>query len=127
MLGYCTIGVSDMDRATAFYDALLGVLGARMMFDMGRIKGYGVPPGYASLAICIPYNEEPQSPGNGNMVAIPAASEEQVDKLHARAIELGGTDEGAPGARLPTFYGAYVRDLDGNKLCFFRMRSAESA
>ena len=73
------------------------------------------------LAICIPYNEEPQAPGNGNMVAIPAASEEQVGQLHARALELGGADEGAPGTRVPTFYGAYVRDLDGNKLCFFKM------
>lgn len=121
MLGYCTIGVNDMDRATAFYDSLLGELGAKTMFDMGRIKGYGVAPGQPMLAICIPYNEEPQVPGNGNMVAIAAASEEQVNQLHARALELGGTDEGAPGTRVATFYGGYVRDLDGNKLCFFKM------
>ena len=62
MLGYCTIGVNDMERATAFYDALLGELGAKAMFDMGRIKGYGVAPGQPMLAICIPYNEEPQVP-----------------------------------------------------------------
>lgn len=121
MIGYCTIGVNDMDRATAFYDSLLGELGAKTLFDMGRIKGYGTGPGQPMLAICIPYNEEAQSPGNGNMVAIPAASEEQVGRLHARALELGGADEGAPGTRVPTFYGAYVRDLDGNKLCFFKM------
>ncbi len=124
MLGYCTIGVNDMDRATAFYDALLGELGARTMFSMDRIKGYGLEPGQPMLAICIPYNQEPQSPGNGNMVAIPAGSREKVDQLHARAMELGGTDEGPPGERLPTFYGAYVRDLDGNKLCFFQMGAA---
>ena len=73
------------------------------------------------LAICIPYNEETQHPGNGNMIAIPGGSREGVDRLHAKALSLGATDEGEPGDRLPTFYGAYVRDLDGNKLCFFEM------
>ena len=121
MLGYCTIGVNDMDRAEAFYDALLGELGATTMFSMDRIKGYGVKPGQPMLAICIPYNKEPQAPGNGNMVAIPAGSRKSVDQLYAKAMELGASDEGPPGERLPTFYGAYIRDLDGNKLCFFKM------
>ena len=121
MLGYCTIGVNDMARAEAFYDGLLSELGATQIFGMDRIKFYGTDPRQAMLAICIPYDKEPQVPGNGNMIAIPAGSEENVDKLYAKAIELGGTDEGGPGARLPTFYGAYVRDLDGNKLCFFQM------
>lgn len=121
MIGYCTIGVNDMDRAKAFYDALLGELGASRIFGMDRIQFYGTSPSQAMLAICIPYDEQPRAPGNGTMIAIPAGSEENVDKLHAKALELGGTDEGAPGSRLPTFYGAYVRDLDGNKLCFFQM------
>ncbi len=121
MLGYCTIGVNDMARAEAFYDGLLSELGATQIFGMDRIKFYGTDPRQTMLAICIPYDKEPQVPGNGNMIAIPAGSEENVDKLYAKAIELGGTDEGGPGARLPTFYGAYVRDLDGNKLCFFQM------
>ena len=74
------------------------------------------------LAICIPYDEQPQACGNGNMVAIPGGSREKVDALYAKAIELGATDEGAPGERVPgVFYGAYVRDLDGNKLCFYEM------
>ncbi len=121
MLGYCTIGVNDMDRAMAFYDALLGELGASRMFGMDRIQFYGTGPGQAMLAVCIPYDKQAQTPGNGNMVAIPAGSDENVDKLYAKAIELGGADEGGPGTRVPTFYGAYVRDLDGNKLCFFNM------
>ena len=72
MLGYCTIGVSDMDRAVAFYDALLGELGGRQLMGMDRIKLYGTDPASAMLAICIPFNEEPHDPGNGNMVALPA-------------------------------------------------------
>ena len=121
MLGYCTIGVTDMDRSVAFYDALLGEIGAKQTFGMDRIKFYGTGEG-AMLAICIPYDEETQNCGNGNMVAIPGGGEEGVQKLYAKATELGATDEGEPGWRIPdVFYGAYVRDPDGNKLCFFKM------
>jgi len=119
MLGYCTIGVSDMQRAVRFYDALLAELGARQVMGQDRIKLYGTDAGGAMLAICIPFNEEPHDPGNGNMVAIPAGSRESVDSLYAQGLELGATDDGPPGERNPYFYGAYVRDLDGNKLCFF--------
>ena len=122
MLGYTTIGVTDMERATAFYDDLLGELGASRLFGMDRIQFYGTGPGAAMLAICIPYNEEAHDPGNGNMVAIPGGSREGVDRLYAKAKSLGATDEGPPGERLPVFYGAYVSDLDGNKLCFFEMK-----
>ena len=123
MLGYCTIGVGDMDRAVAFYDVLLGELGAKQLMGMDRIKLYGTDPASAMLAICIPYNEEPHDPGNGNMVALPAGSREAVDGLYEKALGLGATDEGPPGERGPAFYGAYVRDLDGNKLCFFEMNT----
>ena len=122
MLGYSTIGVNDMDRAVAFYDALLGEIGAKQLMGVDRIKFYGTGPGSAMLAICIPYDEQAQHPGNGNMVAIPGGDRAGVDKLYAKAIELGATDEGPPGERMPVFYGAYVRDLDGNKLCFFEMK-----
>lgn len=122
MLGYSTIGVNDMDRALAFYDALLGEVGAKQLFGVDRIKFYGTGTGGAMLAVCIPYNEEAQHPGNGNMVAIPGGNRAGVDKLYAKAIELGASDEGPPGERMPVFYGAYVRDLDGNKLCFFEMK-----
>ena len=121
MLGYCTIGVSDMDRAVAFYDALLGELGAQQLMGMDRIKLYGTDPGSGMLAICIPYNEEAHDPGNGNMAALQAGTREVVESAYAKALQLGASDEGAPGERGPGFYGAYVRDLDGNKLCFFVM------
>ncbi len=125
MIGYSTIGVNDMDRAIAFYDALLGEIGAKQLFGMDRIKFYGKGDGGAMLAICIPYDEKPQSTGNGQMVAIAGGGEEGVKKLYAKARELGATDEGEPGERIPgMFYGAYVRDLDGNKLCFFDMKGA---
>lgn len=123
MLGYTTIGVTDMDRAVAFYDALLAEIGGKQVMGMDRIKFYGGEAGGAMLALCIPYNEKEQSHGNGNMIAIPGGSREGVDKLYAKAISLGATDDGEPGERMPYFYGAYVRDLDGNKLCFFEMKT----
>ena len=122
MLGYVTIGVSDMSRAEGFYNALLAEIGAKELFGQDRIKFYGTGPEGSMLAVCIPYDEEDPQPGNGNMVAIPGGSREGVDGLYAKAMELGATDEGEPGERLPIFYGAYVRDLDGNKLCFYEMK-----
>ena len=122
MLGYATIGTNDMDRAVAFYDALLAEIGAKQLFGMDRIKFYGTSTKQAMLAVCIPYDEKPPEPGNGHMVAISAGSRANVDKLYSKAIELGASDEGPPGERLPVFYGAYVRDLDGNKVCFFEMK-----
>jgi catechol 2,3-dioxygenase-like lactoylglutathione lyase family enzyme len=122
MIGYVTIGSSDLDRACAFYDGLLAVIGARQVMGMDRIKFYGTGMDKPMLAVCTPYDGKPHAVGNGNMVAIPGGSRAGVDKLYAKAIELGATDEGPPGERMPVFYGAYVRDLDGNKLCFFDMK-----
>ena len=122
MLGYVTIGVKDMGRAEGFYNALLAEIGAKQLFGQDRIKFYGTRPEGSMLAVCIPYDDEEAQPGNGCMVAIPGGSRDGVDKLYAKAMELGAADEGEPGERLPIFYGAYVRDLDGNKLCFFEMK-----
>jgi predicted lactoylglutathione lyase len=73
------------------------------------------------LAVCIPCDENEPAAGNGNMVAIAPGSKELVDKLHAKALELGGSDEGAPGQRIPDrFYGGYFRDPNGNKATFFQ-------
>ena len=122
MLAYTTIGTTDLDRAVAFYDALLAEIGAKQLFGTERIKFYGTSTDESMLALCIPYDEKAHERGNGQMVAIPGGSKEGVDKLHAKALELGATDEGQPGDRIPNvFYGAYVRDLDGNKLCFMEM------
>lgn len=122
MIGYVTIGTTDLDRACTFYDGLLAVVGAHQLMGMDRIKFYGTGMDKPMLAVCTPYDGKPHQVGNGNMVAIPGGSREGVDKLYAKAMALGASDEGAPGERMPVFYGAYVRDLDGNKLCFFDMK-----
>ncbi len=118
MIAYTTIGVSDLEKAKAFYLSLLEDLGVNVFMDTGRLAAMGGPNGGPMLAVCTPYNGEAPDPGNGNMVAIPPGSTELVDKLHAKALELGASDEGAPGQRMDGFYGGYIRDHDGNKICF---------
>ena len=121
MIGYVTIGVNDMEKAKSFYTELLSPLGAKVLMDMGRIAMIGTGMDAPMLAVCVPYNEGDPAPGNGNMVALNPGSKENVDKLYHKAIELGATDEGEPGQRIDdVFYGAYFRDPDGNKMCFFQ-------
>lgn len=120
MIGYVTLGVSDIERAKSFYTELLKDKGASVLVDMDRIAFIGKSMQEPMIGVCIPYNEEPNHPGNGNMAAIPAGSKPDVDALYKKAIDLGATCDGEPGQRIPDmFYGAYVRDPDGNKLAFF--------
>ncbi|MEJ6517578.1 MAG: VOC family protein [Pseudomonadales bacterium] len=121
MIGYVTIGTTDMSKAKAFYSALLEPLGGKVIMEMDRIAFIGSGMDKPMLAVCIPYDENDPKPGNGTMLAFPADTREDVDKLYASAIALGATDEGAPGERMPTFYGGYFRDLDGNKAVFYKM------
>ena len=125
MIGYVTLGSNDLGKARAYYDDLFGSIGAGRLMEFGEnFTLYGVSWGVPGVAICTPNNGEAATAGNGNMVAIVLDSRDNVDALHARALELGGTDEGAPGLRSPegpqAFYGAYFRDPEGNKFCAFR-------
>lgn len=119
MISYVTLGVSDLAAAKKFYSELLADLGAKVLLDNSRISFIGKSMATPMLAVCIPFNEEPASAGNGTMVSFASASKEGVDAMYNKAIALGATCEGAPGERIPNvFYGAYVKDVDGNKLCF---------
>lgn len=120
MIGYTTLGVSDMDAAKKFYCDLFADQGAKVLVDAGRIAMIGTKRGEPMIAVCTPYDGNAQSCGNGSMVAFPAASKEAAAAMYEKAISLGATDDGEPGQRVPDrFYGAYVRDPDGHKLCFF--------
>ncbi len=120
MIGYVTIGTNDLPRAAAFYDALLGDLGAKRIMENEQFIAWSVKhqPG---LGVAKPFDKKPATVGNGVMVALAVDSPAKVDSLHRKAMQLGGTDEGAPGARGEGFYAGYFRDLDGNKLNFFCM------
>lgn len=120
MIGYVTLGVTDMERAKTYYANLFAPNGGKVVIDQGRIAFISVARGQPMVAVCEPYDKGDPTSGNGTMVAFTAETKEEADRMHARALELGGTDEGAPGQRIPDrFYGAYARDPDGNKLCFF--------
>lgn len=124
MIGYVTLGTNDLDKAAAYYDALLGTIGAgRFMEQENYFIAWATAPDQPSLAVSIPFNKEPATVGNGTMVALMLQTPEQVNAFHAKALELGGSDEGAPGFRpadnTSGFYAGYFRDLDGNKLNAF--------
>jgi catechol 2,3-dioxygenase-like lactoylglutathione lyase family enzyme len=130
MIGYVTLGTDDIERARAYYDALLAELGAKRLMEFAEsgFTLYGTGWGKPGIAVTRPYNGQPAVAGNGNMTAIVVDSRDKVDSFHAKALALGGTDEGPPGLRGPegpqAFYGAYFRDPDGNKLCVFRLGPA---
>jgi predicted lactoylglutathione lyase len=119
MIGYVMLGTNKFDKAAAFYDSLLGSLGASRMMEADSFIAWGTGVGSPAISICKPHDGKAATVGNGVMVAIPVDSREKVDALYAKAIELGGSDEGAPGQRSDTFYAGYFRDLDGNKLNAF--------
>ncbi|MGC6498759.1 MAG: VOC family protein [Henriciella sp.] len=121
MLAYVTLGTNDIDKATAFYDTVLGEMGAKRLFDNGRLYFYGAAPGAPMLAIGGPYDEQAATAGNGVMPALATDDQATVDRVYAKALELGAVDEGAPGVRVPNFYGAYFRDPDGNKICVCKL------
>lgn len=121
MIGYVTLGTNNFERAAAFYDALLGEIGAKRVMDYPTFIMWAVKPGTPGLCIIRPYDKNPATIGNGVMVGLAAGSKENVDKLYKKAMALGASDEGPAGPRGDTFYAGYFRDLDGNKLNFFHM------
>ena len=120
MKGYVTLGTNDLDAAARFYEQLLESIGVKRQREIPNHIVYFGDESDTELAVIIPADGKPATPGNGVMVALRIDSQEKIRELHALAIELGGTDEGSPGPRgTGTFWGAYFRDLDGNKLVFF--------
>lgn len=119
MISYATLGVSNLAKSAEFYTELLSQFGAKQLVNKDRIIFIGKDFKKPMLAVCIPYDEQEQHPGNGNMLAFAPGSKEAVDALYQKALDLGATCDGAPGQRIPNmFYGAYVKDTDGNKICF---------
>lgn len=120
LVAYATVGTNDLEKAIAFYDALLGELGIGQLRKLERGVFYG--RGDFEFAVLAPFDGNPATVGNGSMSAMRTDSTAMVDKVHAMALSLGGANEGDPrlrGRAESGFYGAYFRDLDGNKLCIF--------
>lgn len=121
MLAVARYGTRDLERAKGFYDVIAEMLGARRVIDRPEVVAYKGPDGGMFL-VGLPLAGE-ATVGNGTQMGFAAKSRAQVDAIHAKALELGGTCEGPPGIRGSDpngFYGAYFRDLDGNKLLVSR-------
>ncbi len=129
MIGYSLVGTDDLERAAEFYDGIFDVIGTRRALVVpGRMVAWGAIWKEPHFGVVRPFDEQPARAGNGAMVALRADSRDLVDALHAKALASGAADEGGPGLRGPDpngFYGAYFRDLDGNKLCVFRYGPGE--
>jgi catechol 2,3-dioxygenase-like lactoylglutathione lyase family enzyme len=118
LYSHITLGTNDRARAEKFYDAVMAALGHPVLFKAAKFLAYGEATG-EKLFIVPPFDGKEARSGNGVHAAFKVDSRAKVDAFHAAALKNGGTDEGAPGLRPhyhPNYYGAYVRDPDGNKL-----------
>jgi catechol 2,3-dioxygenase-like lactoylglutathione lyase family enzyme len=122
LFSHVTVGARDYAAATRFYDAVLLPLGLERRTDEPEI-GWACwhrPGDPAEFYVCRPFDGAAATPGNGSMTAFFAPDRMAVDAAHAAGLAAGGRDEGAPGLRphySTGYYGAYLRDPDGNKLC----------
>ena len=120
MIAYTSVGTNDWDRALDFYTKFFAPMKAKKLFASDRFATFGTGPGAPMFGVCKPYDGEAAQPGNGTMIALACANQDMVKSQHARALELGGTDEGEPGLRAnDAFFMAYFRDPDGNKIALY--------
>lgn len=120
MYSHTTIGANDLGRARVFYDTVLAPLGLEVRLADEDMVGYGLPGGRPQFLVVRPFDRAEPSVGNGSMIALLASKRALVDACYELAMKQGGTDEGRPGLRPHyhrNYYGAYFRDLDGNKIC----------
>ncbi|MGK2924899.1 MAG: VOC family protein, partial [Lysobacterales bacterium] len=100
MIGYVVLGTNDLPRARAFYDTLLAEMGVKRMMEFGdRGSAWGAAMDQPMLCIMTPFDGQPATVGNGVMPGIAVDSRETVDRMHRKALALGGADEGPPGLR----------------------------
>jgi catechol 2,3-dioxygenase-like lactoylglutathione lyase family enzyme len=122
MISHFFVGISNFPRAYGFYAQVMQALGLQLKFSDPEKPWAGwMAPGQPRPLYVIgrPFNGDPASPGNGQMIALLASSRAMVDHVHAVALAAGGRCDGPPGLRPhyhPDYYGAYFRDPDGNKL-----------
>ncbi|WP_298298694.1 VOC family protein [uncultured Litoreibacter sp.] len=115
MISYITIGSNDLAASAVFFDSLFGAVDGTRAYSLDKMIGYSFGPENPMIIVTCPFDGEAATHGNGTMIALAAKDRAHVDAVHALALKIGATDEGAPGRRGKNFYGGYFRDLDGNK------------
>ncbi len=127
MFSHLTVGTNDIARAKAFYGGVGAALGLLPMLEYPTGVGYGRKGGRPQLWIVMPLDKKPATVGNGITIGLEADDRAAVDAAYAAGMAAGGKDEGKPGLRThyhPNYYGAYIRDPDGNKICIVCHKAA---
>ncbi|MPZ32912.1 MAG: VOC family protein [Rhodospirillales bacterium] len=120
MFSHVTVGSNDINKAKAFYDGVSKALGLERLADHPSSIAYGRAGGRPQLWILNPADKKAATVGNGITIGLEASDRPSVDAAYKAGVSAGGKDEGAPGLRKhyhPNYYGAYLRDPDGNKVC----------
>ena len=122
MIAYVMVGTNDLERAVKFYDLLMPKMNMVRVETDKDFAAYAPKskPENIEFYVTKPFDGNRANSGNGTMIALAVETSQIVDDCHKAGIDAGGKDEGAPGFRPAhgEIYYAYVRDLDGNKLCF---------
>ena len=120
-VSYVTVGSNDLDKAKTFYDALLGSIGMKGVHEHGSGGRLYAGKDTGMFGVLGPYDGKAATVGNGGMAGFKFDTVEEAAAFHAKAMALGAANEGDPGERSPGVYFGYFRDLDGNKLCSYKM------
>tara|TARA_B100000508_G_C11455822_1_gene276675 strand:- start:1553 stop:1954 length:402 start_codon:yes stop_codon:yes gene_type:complete len=119
ILSHVSVGTNNFDEAKMFYTELLTAVGFRVVEDLAEFKAIAFGKQFPEFWIGEPHDGNPATPGNGVHISFLVDNNELVDTFHAKALELGATDNGAPGPREhygPGYYGCFILDKDGNKI-----------
>ena len=121
MFAFITIGTNNLKKSSQFYDELLKTLGIVKVIQDERYVGYSKEDNLEIIEFYImcPFDKKEATIGNGTMISFEVKTPEKVNEFHQKALKIGATNEGFPGPRHGEDYYAYIRDLDGNKICVF--------
>ena len=121
MFAFITIGTNNLKKSSQFYDELLKTLGIVRVIQDERYVGYSKEDNLEIIEFYImcPFDKKKATFGNGTMISFDGKTPEKVNEFHQKALKIGATNEGFPGPRHGEDYYAYIRDLDGNKICVF--------
>ncbi len=122
MFAFITIGTNNLKKSSAFYNKILKPLKIKKVLSHNRYFGYAkkATPKKIELYLIRPHNKKKATIGNGTMITFKANSKKIINEFYKIGISLGAKDEGMPGPRHGKDYYAYLRDLDGNKICIFK-------
>ncbi len=122
MFSFITIGTNNLEKSASFYSKILKPLKIKKVLKHHRYYGYSrvKTPKKIELYLIKPHNKKKATVGNGTMITFNANSKKEVEDFYKIGIKYGAKDEGSPGSRHGKDYYAYIRDLDGNKLCVFK-------